>query len=522
MAHYSILIKNGTVFDGKGGAGVKADVGISGDEIKKIGNLAGASADEIINAEGKYVCPGFIDTTAHSDTHFTLFSSPRQESFFRQGVTTIVGGNCGSSLAPLLSKEATESLAKWTDTSKININWRTVEEMLSELDQHRLGVNFCTLVGFDTLYKSIAGNLEKINDDILKQLKLLLKNSIKEGAFGLSTSLSAESINNLGDDNLIDLLKEVKDRGALVKHHLEDEGKNILPSLSNVLHLARNSEARTQISHFKALGRSAWSVWPQSLEMIRIAREDGVDIMCDFFPYTRTGSSLFDFLPAWIKKEGREKILKTLRSHDSNERKDLLTYLKSLTLHYDRITIASTLHDFSSVGKTIEVLSEESGLSGEEIVLNLLEVNNLNVSIFSEVISEKNIEDLVKEEYSMVASDGVGYDVSSNTSEIMKDLAHPRSFGAFPRFLNDFSKKGIISWEQAIYKMTALPAKTLGLKDRGVIAKGNYADVVIFDPNTIEDQSTYDAPYRLPLGIERVFVNGKSAFEMAGRVLRYR
>ncbi|MCR4284366.1 MAG: amidohydrolase family protein [Parcubacteria group bacterium] len=522
MAYYSILIKNGTVFDGKGNTGVKTDIGISGDEIKKIGNLSGATADEVINAEGKYVCPGFIDTTAHSDTHFTLFSSPRQESFFRQGVTTIVGGNCGSSLAPLLSKDATESLAKWTDISKINVNWRTVGEMLNELDNHRLGVNFCTLAGFDTLYKSIVGESIEINDDILKQLKLVLRNSIKEGAFGLSASLSAESISQIGDDNFIEILKEAEDRGALVKHHLEDEGKNILPSLSKVLHLARNSGARTQISHFKALGRSAWSVWPQSLEMIRTAREDGVDIICDFFPYTRTGSSLFDFLPLWIKKEGREKILKILRAHDSNERKDLLTYLKSLTLHYDRITIASTLHDFSSVGKTIESLALESGLSGEEVILNLLEVNNLHVSIFSEVISEKNIEDLAKEDYSMVASDGVGYDVSSNTSEIMKDLAHPRSFGAFPRFLNTFAKKGIISWEQAIYKMTALPAKALGLKDRGAIAKGNYADIVIFDPEEIEDQSTYDAPYRLPLGIERVLINGKSSFEMAGRVLRYR
>lgn len=522
MAHYSILIKNGTVFDGKGTPGVKTDIGISGDEIKKIGNLSSASADEVINADGKYVCPGFIDMTAHSDTHFTLFSSPRQESFFRQGITTIVGGNCGSSLAPLLSKDATESLAKWTDVSKINVNWRTVKEMLGELDQHRMGVNFCTLVGFDTLYKSVVGEVVEINDDILKQLKLVLRNSIKEGAFGLSTSLSADSISQIGDDNLIELLKEVEDRGALVKHHLEDEGKNILPSLSKVIHLARNSEARTQISHFKALGRSAWNVWPQSLEMLRTAREDGVDIMCDFFPYTRTGSSLFDFLPTWIRKEGREKILKILRTHDSSERKDLLTYLSSLTLHYDRITIASTLHDFSSVGKTIGIMAEESGSSGEEIVLNLLEVNNLHVSIFSEVISEKNIEDLAKEEYSMVASDGVGYDVSSNTSEIMKDLAHPRSFGAFPRFLKLFAKKKIISWEDSIYKMTALPAKVLGLKDRGVIAKGNYADIVIFDPEEVEDQATYDAPYRLPLGIKRVLVNGKSSFEMAGRVLRYK
>jgi len=522
MSHYSILIKNGTVFDGKGGPGVKMDVGISDDEIKKLGDLSGSTADDVINADGKYVCPGFIDTTVHSDTYFTIFSSPRQESFFRQGITTIVGGNCGSSIAPILSKEATEGLSKWIDVSRININWRTIGEMLSELEQHRLGVNFCTLVGFDTLYKSVAGEAKEINDDILKQLKLVLKNSIKEGAFGLSSSLSAETVNYTGDDNFIEILSEVAKQDALVKHHLEDEGKNILPSLSKVLHLARASGARTQISHFKALGKSAWDAWPQSLEMLKTAREDGVDITCDFFPYSSTGSNLFDFLPLWIKKEGRDKIQKVLRDHNSSERKDLSSYLKSITLHYELITVASTLHDFSSVGKTIKELSEESGLSGEEVILNLLEINNLHVSIFSQVIDEKNIEILAKEEYSIVASDGVGYDVSSNTSETIKDLAHPRSFGTFPRFLNLFAKRGIVSWEEAIYKMTALPAKILGIKDRGVIAKGNYADIVIFDPEKIEDQSTYNAPYRLPLGIERVIINGKSPFEMAGKVLRHK
>ncbi len=520
MAHYSALIKNGIVFDGKGNPGKKTDIGLSGDKIKKIGELSGSTADDVINAEGKYVCPGFIDMTTHSDTHFTLFSSPRQESFFRQGVTTILGGNCGSSLAPLLSGEAAEALSKWTDVSKVNINWRTVGEMLGELDKRRLGVNFCTLVGLDTLYKSVLDEIKQVDGEALDQLKLVLKNSIKEGAFGVSTSLSAESILRLGDDNVMEILKEVKSNDALVKHHLEDEGKNILSSLSKVLHLARNSRARTQISHFKALGKSAWSVLPQALEMIRTARKDGVDITCDFFPYERTGSSLFEFLPAWIKKDGREKVQDILRLRDSGERKDLVSYLNSLTLHYDKITIASTLHDFSSVGKTIEKIAEESGITGEEVILNLLEVNNLQVSIFSEVINEENIKEIAMENYSILASDGVGYDVSSNTSEIMKDLAHPRSFGAFPRFLSSFAKKGIIKWEDAIYKMTSAPAKVIGIKDRGVIANGNYADIVVFDPVAIEDKSTYNTPYRLPLGIDRVIINGKPSFEMAGRVIR--
>ncbi len=523
MAAYSIIIKNGIIFDGTGQPFQKGDIAIVDAKIKKIGDLSRDQAAITIDASDKYVAPGFIDATTHSDTHWTIFSQPTQESFIRQGITTIIGGHGGSSLAPLVKAEDIQTIQKWVDISKININWQSMGEFLSELENHPISVNFGTFVGYGTLRRGIVGNEARpAENNEIAQMKFLAEKALKEGAFGISTNLGAAHENPATNEEVVELLKTAADSKVLASHHLEDEGKNILPALARLILLTRNSGVRSHISHLKAIGKTAWLYFPQGLEMIEQAQREGISLTCDFFPYTRTGSNLYMLLPEWARESGKKHILELIKA---NERKNILDYLKDITLHYERITIASTLHDLGATGKTIQELSDNSGISPEETILNLLEVNDLQVAVFSEAIDENNIELLAKKDYSLVASDGVGY---SGEFLSKTDIPHPRSFGAFPRVFSMFVKeKEILTWENAIYKMTGFPAKVLGISDRGVIAPGAYADIVIFNPEKISDQADYNNPYQFPVGIDCVLVNGKIALsddslagESSGRVLR--
>ncbi|MBI4692208.1 MAG: amidohydrolase family protein [Candidatus Terrybacteria bacterium] len=507
MARYDVLIKNGTVFDGRGSAPSVADVGIVGDEIKRIGDLSGNTASKIIDATDKYVSPGFIDLTNHSDTHWTIFSQPSQESLLHQGITTILGGNCGSSLAPFLGKTSMEEIQRWVDVSKINVNWATMKEFLKEMENHKLSVNFCTLTGFNTIQRT---EME------INQIKLLLKDSLEAGSFGVSTNFGLVYGRTLKDDEIIDLFKLAKKYGALIKHHLEDEGENILPSLSRLISLAQKSGTQLHISHFKALGKNSWKFIPGAIEMIKNAIKENLKITCDFFPYTKTGSSLLILLPSWFRKLPLAEAKNILETKSDGRKKDLIESLKKLTLHYDKIIVASGFSELGAVGKTIEQLSKTSGLSGEDIILDLLWTNNLRVSIFNEVINEENIEAIAKEEFSAIASDGVGYQLSaiSRQPSAISDLPHPRSFGAFPRAFNLLVKqKSILKWEEAIWKMSGLAAEILGIKNRGVLAKGNKADIIIFNPVEISDRATYDNPFQYSRGVDYVLINGTTVLD---------
>ncbi len=524
MASYSTIIKNGVILDGTGGAPKRADIGIIEDKIKKIDHFKNDTAPIVIDAANRFVVPGFIDLTTHSDTHWTLFSQPTQESFIRQGITTIFGGHGGSSLAPLVMAENIEAIQKWVDISKININWQSMAEFLSELDQHKIGINFGTFVGYGTLRRGVLGDQTRsAQPNEISQMRFLAESAIQNGAFGISTNLGTAHENSATNEEVIEILKVAKSFKVPVSHHLEDEGKNILPAIARLIALTRTSGIHSHIAHFKAIGRTAWEQFSQALEMIEEAQRQKTEFTCDFFPYNRTGSNLYSLLPKWARESGKKRILGFITG---KERQYLLDSLKELTLHYDKITIASTLRDLDGMGKSIAELSKRSEISPEEIILNLLQVNELQVSIFNEAISEDNIGLLAKKDYSMVSSDGVGYDENYRSK---MDLPHPRSFGAFPRVFSTLVKdKKILKWEEAIYKMTGFPAKVVGLSDRGIIAPGAYADIVIFNPENIADKANYINPYQFPTGINYVLVNGNVALKenfladaRYGRILRH-
>lgn len=524
MAHYSLLITNGRIFDGKGNPPREADIGIGEERIEAIGELEEASSDRVIDVAGKYVAPGFIDVTSHSDTHWTIFTHPAQESMLWQGVTTILGGNCGASLAPLVSGEDVEGLQRWVNIREININWQTFDELASELERHAFGVNVATLVGFGTLRRGVLGEEGRAaNSEEIRQMKFLLERSLADGAFGLSFHLGAGHEQAAENLEIIELLGVVASAKRFIKHHLEDEGMHLLPAISRVLTMSRRAAVRTHLSHFKALGRLAWEQFASALAMIERAQEAGLPLTLDFFPYTRTGSHLLYLLPEWARAGSDAQILERLRSAEG--RRSTAEALRQLTLHYDRITIASSQRDIAHIGKTIAALAEGSGITPEEVLIELLIHNELRIAIFNEVISLEHIQTLAAKPYAMVASDGVGYALKA---ALARDLPHPRSFGAFPRALEWFSKEQpLSSWEEMIYKMTGLPASLLGFRDRGVLAPGMFADMVIFDPEELSAPATYENPYQPAKGITHVIVNGvialeegKRAEKLSGKFLR--
>lgn len=495
---YTILIKNGLVVDGTGKPPYQADVGILGKRIRDIGQL-GDKGDIVIDATNQYVTPGFIDLTSHSDTYGTLFAAPLQESLLMQGVTTIVIGNCGYSLAPLVSGAPLDNLGRWTTVAPLNINWSSVAEFYGALKQLGAGVNVATLVGHETL---------KQNTTTLDEQCLLLARSLEEGAWGLSSNFSFTSFSQKTKEETQALLQLVAQYKGLYKVHLGDEGQNLLPELAEVLSLARASGARTTISHFKAIGRTAWRDFKKALLMIERARNEGLDITCDIFPYLRTGSMLLSFLPPWAREGDNAAIMERLTNSQTFQ--FMIKDLERMTLHPDRIFIASAQQQKIHVGKTLDRIAQDLGYSPEVAMLELLKANNLAVTVFGKTLHSKNLLDGLSQPEAMIASDGAGYDLSFFA---LHNLVHPRSFGAFARFFGVIAPRVNMSPEAAIYKMTGAPAKALGLRDRGVLVENAIADAVVFSPETLRDRATYRTPYQYAEGIVATIVGGEIAVQ---------
>ncbi len=511
MATYDILLKDGTIIDGTGKPRFKGDIGISEGLIKDIGtpSLAGAEAGKVISAFGKFVAPGFIDITSHADKNWSLFNNPEQDYLLTQGVTTILAGNCGSSLAPLPSREAVDSLRKWSQGSDSNINWLTIGELIEELSRHKLGVNVATLIGHGTIRRGLTkGASRALSNEELQQLIELIEGGITDGAFGLSAGLiySHEAVAN--SIELAAMAKAVARMNGVYKPHIRHEGENLVPAVSETIEIGRQSGATIVISHFKAIGRKSWHYFKKALDIIERASQNGQKINFDISPYRRTGSFMYLLLPNWAREGGFSQMLR--RVSDPQSRADIIKEIKKQTLHYDRYIIAtSTTHNVN--GKTIAEVAERTASSPEDTMNNLLLANQGRVTVFGRSLSSKNILTGIAHPLGIIASDGNG--VSAELSKTGK-LVHPRSTGAFPHFIHKFIKeKQIVSWEDGIRKVTSLPAEAMGFKNRGRIEKKFFADIVVFDPEKFRDNSTYHNPYIHSTGVETLLLSGKAAIE---------
>lgn len=501
---YDVLIRSGTVVDGSGAAPFLADIGISGDKISHIGELGNSSAPITINALGKIVSPGFIDVTNHSDTHLSIFKYPDLESLVTQGITTIVGGNCGASLAPLASSAALDAVKKWANPAEMNANWNTIGEYLDEVDRMRLGVNMATLIGFGTLKRGIQKNgPSSLTLEEREQIKHLLRQGMKEGALGLSLGLSYGHERNSSTEEIINIVKVLQNLRGVVTIHLRSEGIDLLSSVNEAINISREGIS-VHISHLKAIGKKSWPLLPGALELIGRAKNSGINISFDVSPYRTTGSQLYLLVPAWARQGGFGELFG--RMDVPEEKAKIIDALRAHTLHYDKIRITSAkIKDI--IGKTITEIAVRSGMSPEETLLDTVRANEGRVSILGRTISMENTVLAINNENSCIASNGEGYPIHLSDSG---DLVHPRSFGAFPRFLGRFADLKN-SPAQAIKKVSARPAEILGISRRGALKKNYFADIVVLDPKQIRDRASYENPFQYPTGIEWVIINGKVA-----------
>ncbi len=516
---YDIIIKNGTVVDGTGGSVEKKDISIIGDRICSIG-CGVEKSSKVIDAEGLVVTPGFIDI--HSHTDIGLLVNPRADSKIRQGITTEIGGNCGGSAAPL-GGEQFDRLLKWGRENDIKIQWKTVGEFLNTLEGNSIALNYGTLVGHGTIRSNVMGMDSRApsRSELLK-MKDELSRGILDGAFGLSTGLAYVPGCFVRTEEILELCEVVKKYNGFYATHMRNEGKKLLSSVDEALDIGKKKGLALQLSHLKASRRENWWKMDGVLKKIENARQNGVDVLFDSYPYTASNTSLSSFLPAWVNAGSKEELLSHLKKTGDRER-----IKGELKINWGNMLLSSINHrkyrNFE--GETILEASNEVSQSPLDFACDLLLNTKGAVSVTHFCMSQENVDKVVTHPLSMIATDS---SLKAPYGKLSKGKPHPRSYGTFPRVICDYVReRKLLSLTEAVRKMTGMPALRLGLTDRGVIKEGVFADIVIFDLDKIEDRATFTDPHRYPLGIEYVLVNGKIVIEkgkhmgaLPGKVLR--
>lgn len=516
-----MLIQNAIIFNGTGEKNFVADIRIRNKKIVEIGKLHPTSSEQTLNVKGAFVTPGFVDILNHSDAYVTLFSNPSQESLLQQGITTILMGNCGSSLAPLTDGTFVNSLQKWGDISEFNVNWLSMKEYLTELEKHTFGVNLATLVGHSTVRRGLIGDeARNLTQKELDQLIHLIERGISEGAYGVSTGLAYAHGRHTSIKEIEALMNVAKKYKALYATHIRNESDEFANAFSETLDLAHKTGVNLEFSHLKVAGEAFWEQFDETLALLN---KDNENINFDIYPYRTTASVLYTLLPYWASEGGKKNLLANIKNPKT--RKRLVEEMKNDYRAYKDMIIAMGSIDKTYFGKSINQIAQNQNITPEEATLNMITASNNRIIVFTQTISEENVVKAIQHPKSFISSAGVGYQKKDATRG---EFIHPRYFGALPKFFAEYIREqNLTSWEEAVYKVTLGPAEKIGLKKRGKIDKGYFADLVVFDPVTIKDRATFAHPYQYPQGIKYVIVNGEIAIEdeiftgkMAGAILK--
>lgn len=519
------LIKNGEIIDGLGLQRHRTNVGIKDDSIGYIGTDE-PEASVIIDASGLVVAPGFIDIHTHED--IWLLYDPSGVEKLCQGVTTLIVGNCGFSAAPLLpGKEKLVQEESILNFANVPWEWHKMAEYLKRLDSVNPGVNVGTLVGHNVIRLNVIGLENRCpSEHEFDKMKELIHDAMVDGALGLSTGLIYVPGIYSETNELIELSKIVaKDDGVYVSH-IRGEGSTLEPAVQEALRIGREAKLPVQISHHKASGRDNWGKVHTTLRAIELARVQGVDVAFDVYPYNAGNTGLVTLIPSWIFSNGpttaedrmkdpqtRMKIVSEMLTKDVHEERPLVdTGPENIIISYCKSNPALD-------GKSLATIAKENHSNPAEAVLDLIQKYGRSILVILFEMSEQDVEEVVRHSLSMIASDSVN----------PTGKPHPRVYGTSSRILAKFVReKHQLTLEDAIRKMSSMPASRIGLRDRGVIKTGYKADIVVFDPAAIQDRATFSESTRLAEGMSYVFVNGKKALEnskvapeRSGRVLRH-
>ncbi len=505
-----LIIKDGLIFDGTGGEPFISDIAVQDDRILAIGTFSENDAERIISAKGMAVAPGFIDSHAHSD--FTLIADNRAEGKIYQGVTTEINGNCGMSAAPLYGK-AVERREDDLKELGISERWNSVREYCEVIGKKRLALNTAMLIGHGNIRGSVVGydNREPSATE-LSRMKNLLDTSIQEGGIGVSTGLIYPPGIYSRTDELIALAEVLKPYGLVYTSHMRSEGTALLESIREIISVSRTAGIRAHISHIKTAGQENWHKADAAIALLREAREQGIELSCDRYPYIASSTDLDSLLPSWAFEGGNEEELQRLRSNEMllKMRSELLEQAKNRT-YWKRVIISSVVSSANSwmEGKTITQIGERLGCDEIEAVFKILLEEKLRVGAIFLSMSEDNLSKFLSLPFCAIGSDSSARCFDGPTR---LGKPHPRTFGTFPRFFGKYVRdEQLMTLTEAIRRATMLPASIFGLIGRGQIRQGYAADIVIFDPYTISDRATFEDPFMKPIGIPYVLVNGSAA-----------
>lgn len=498
---YDVLLRNGRVYDGTGNPWYIADIAIQGDSIAAVGKLPREIARTVIDLGGLAVAPGFIDT--HSHARHEIFKVPAAENYIRQGVTAVIEGPDGSSPLPFGA-------------------------FLEKVAAARVSINFGMMVGHGSVRGSVMGTENrKSTPEEIDKMRAIVRKAMQEGAFGLSTGLFYVPGNYAATEEVVALARVAGEYGGLHTSHMRDEAAKLLEAVAETIRIGEEGGLPTQLTHHKVIGGPNWGKSSDTLRMVDEARARGVDVSIDQYPYTASNTGFAALFPQWAQAGGQKALIERLDAPDTRARIKLVIEDRIRT---DRgagdpknIQFASCGFDKSLAGKTLADVVAARGLpvtipNAAEVAIEIQKKGGCSTIYHS--MNEQDLERILRHPLTMVASDG-GIPVFG------EDVPHPRSYGTFARVLGRYVReRRAITLEDAIRKMTSLPASRFKIGERGIIRPGLKADLAVFDPARVADRATFEKPHQYAEGFVHVFVNGKAVLldsrmtgEMPGRVL---
>lgn len=502
-AEYDWLFRNVRVIDGAGNPWYYADVAVKDGKIAAIGDLVNAEADKVVDGVGKALAPGFIDVHTHVERN--IKEVPGGDNFVSDGVTTVVTGNCGGSET---------DLAGW----------------FKELEETGLGLNVASLIGHNSVRSKVMGSEKRPpTPDELAKMQELVREAMRAGAVGFSTGLIYVPGTYADTDEIIALAKAAASYGGVYATHMRDEGEHALEAIAEAIQIGKAADAPVEISHFKLSSKNVWGASAKSIAAVEAARSEGLDVVVDQYPYDRSSTTLYVMLPSWALEGGRDKLLERLK--DAEVRTKIVAGMEEVLKRrghtdYTFAMVAGFEADPSIEGKAIPEINQLRGREktvANEMLTILEIINQGQASMIYHNMSMDDVERILRYANTAVASDGGAI--------VMGDgKPHPRSYGTNARVLSEFVReRKTLTLEDAIRRMTSLPARTFGFRDRGFVMEGLAADLVLFDPDLVRDKATFEDPHHFSEGFEIVLVNGKAVIEdgkltgaRPGRILRRR
>ncbi len=532
VARHDVVIRGGHVLDGSGDPGFEGDVAIDGDRIAAVGRLNGARGRLEIDARGLAVAPGFINMLSWATE--SLLVDGRSQSDIRQGVTLEVMGE-GSSMGPLMPSMREQMLEEQGDL-RFEVPWTTLGEYLEHLEHRGISTNVASFVGATTVRVHELGRADRPPTEAeLDRMRALVRQAMAEGAMGVGSSLIYAPAFYAGTDELVALAAEAAAAGGMYISHLRSEGPRLVQAVRELLDIARRARARAEIYHFKALGEVGWARIDEALDLVLDARANGLEITADAYPYTAASTGLDAAMPPWVQEGGlrawierlrqpavRARVLDEMRRPDAGWENQIhlsggAAGVKLVGFRNDRLKPLT--------GMTLEAVAASRSVSPEEAALDLVIEDESRVSTIYFNQSEDVLRRVLSQPWTSLGSDGESI---ATEGPFLLSSPHPRTYGTFARLFARYVRdERLLTLEEAVRRVTALPASNLRLVDRGRLGPAFHADLVVFDPDRIQDHATFDEPHRYATGVRDLLVNGAPTVRegehtgaMAGRVVR--